>query len=376
MKKYNINSIQSLRNLPKLGQSLTPSVRVYTDLNQTSGNVATVSNEIVTYGMWTGDLGTLSMHYTSSTQSDSQRRYYVDILQDDPSADLAEVQYSIAYGHQGGSGSSALGTLNDSPSRAVYSQYARLLLNPGDTTFSMENANTNSIYVINFSRARMREALSVGAFEIPLTSISSRPTNATGSAYTLGSTNITLIDDSSITSTSATTGFVNRVFNLVSGSITNGVYNSTSPDYYGLVYPEYGLVVLNGLKLDQKLGGQNFSKTGSNSEANNHFALWRSISGSGALGNSFTAVNKETISSTSYFIRVLNNQYNHTTNPTYASGSKNTIVEPSFWTEPKVYITTVGLYTAKNELVAVAKLSKPILKSRTRETTIRVKLDF
>ena len=372
MKKIDI---QLLRNRPKLGQTLTPTVTVYNALNTAGGTVTSTQNEIVTYGMWTGDVGTLTTHYSSSTQTESQRRYYVDSYNADPIASGSEVQYSVAYGHRLGSGSSALGTLNDSPSRAVYSQYARLLLNPGDTAFTTEGTTTDSIYIINFSRARMREALSVGTFEIPLTSISSRPANATGSV-TLGSTKITLIDDSSLATTTSTSGFVNRVFNLVSGSITNGVLTPTTPDYYGLVYPEYGVVILDGRKLDSKLGGANFSKTGSNSEANNHFALWQSISGSGADGRSFTAVNKETINSTSYFIRVLNNQYNHTTNPTYASGTENTIVEPSFWTEPKVYITTVGLYTAKNELVAVAKLSKPILKSKTRETTIRVKLDY
>jgi len=45
-------------------------------------------------------------------------------------------------------------------------------------------------------------------------------------------------------------------------------------------------------------------------------------------------------------------------------------------TDPKVYITTVGLYNDDNELLAIAKLSKPILKSKSREALIKVKLDF
>ena len=44
--------------------------------------------------------------------------------------------------------------------------------------------------------------------------------------------------------------------------------------------------------------------------------------------------------------------------------------------DPKTYITTVGLYNENNELVAVAKLSVPILKSFDTETLIKVKLDF
>ena len=68
--------------------------------------------------------------------------------------------------------------------------------------------------------------------------------------------------------------------------------------------------------------------------------------------------------------------YNHSQNPTYYSGSDNALAVPSFRTDPKSYITTVGLYNDDNELLAVAKLSKPIIKSRSREALIKVKLDF
>ena len=44
--------------------------------------------------------------------------------------------------------------------------------------------------------------------------------------------------------------------------------------------------------------------------------------------------------------------------------------------DPKVYLTTVGMYNDSNELLAVAKLSKPLLKSFSREAIVKVKLDF
>ena len=49
---------------------------------------------------------------------------------------------------------------------------------------------------------------------------------------------------------------------------------------------------------------------------------------------------------------------------------------PTFVQDPKAYITTVGLYNNNNELLAVAKLSQPLLKSRDREAVIKVRLDF
>jgi hypothetical protein len=52
------------------------------------------------------------------------------------------------------------------------------------------------------------------------------------------------------------------------------------------------------------------------------------------------------------------------------------LAQNSFVNDPKVYITTVGLYNDQRELLAVAKLSKPLLKSFSKEALIRVKLDF
>ena len=48
----------------------------------------------------------------------------------------------------------------------------------------------------------------------------------------------------------------------------------------------------------------------------------------------------------------------------------------SFIDNPQTYITTVGLYNDNNELLAVAKLSRPLLKDFTKELLVRVKLDF
>ena len=43
---------------------------------------------------------------------------------------------------------------------------------------------------------------------------------------------------------------------------------------------------------------------------------------------------------------------------------------------PQTFITTIGLYNASNELLAVAKLSRPLVKDYTKELLVRVKLDY
>jgi hypothetical protein len=283
------------------------------------------------------------------------------------------------FGHALGSGSDSQGQLNDSPSKAVYSQYRQLLLNPTDTRFTTAGSgSTDYIYVVNFKRNRLKERLDAGNFELPLANVTSRATNATGSVA-VGSSVITLIDDSSIAS--ATNVGAGKVYNIVSGSISAGVHNPSAPEYYGLVYPDYGTLILDGKMMDQQLGfGTNIS---SSVEGNNHFVLHHSISGSSLQTNpatsdlfGFQARSSEKITSTHYFVRIKNAEYNFSNNPSYITGSVGQLAQTSFVGDPKTYITTVGLYNDRQELLAVAKLSQPLLKSFQREALIRVKLDF
>jgi hypothetical protein len=335
--------------------------------------------ETVTAGLWSNNLASLTTYFTASNLTTSQRRYYIDVYQSDPAADGAAIQYSLAYGHALGSGSDSQGQLNDSPSKAIYSQYRQLLLAPTDTRFTTDGSgSTDSIYIVNFKRNRLKERLDAGNFEIPLVAITSRATNATGSVIT-GSGIITLIDDSSISN--PTIGDSGKIYNIVSGSINSGVFNPSAPVYYGLAYPTYGTLILDGKMLDQKLGFK--TVTSSSVEGNNHFVLHHSISGSAFFTNpvtsdpyGFVARNSEKITSTHYFVRIKNAEYNFSNNPSYTTGSVGQLAQSTFIGDPKTYITTVGMYNSNQQLLAVAKLSKPLLKSFQREALIRVKLDF
>lgn len=351
--------------------------RVFTKFDPVN-DIVSSQTEIVTAGVWSDGISSLTTYFTSSELTNKQTEYYQNVYHKDPYASGSAVQFSIAYGNAYGSGSDSGGT-EDAPSKAIYSQYKQLLLEAGATGFSNDSGSFNSIYVINFSRARIREVLDPGNFEIPLRRIDSAPAIATGS-YTLNaSTVFTLIDDSGDSGTPTMTS-AGRVYNLVSGSIANGVYNTSAPVYYGSVFPDHGVIVFDGRALDSTLGFS--TNTGSNVGAKNHYRLFHSISGSAQLINSasgdvygFLARNAETISSTHYFVRVKNAEYNYTNNPSWVTGSYGQFKYSTFVNDPKTYITTIGLYNEQQELLAVAKLSKPVLKSFTRDLTFRVKLD-
>jgi hypothetical protein len=135
--------------LKKINQQTNLGIGVFTTLDP-ANDIVTTENELVTAGVWSDSISSLTTFFSSSVQTESQRRYYLDVYQKNPLATGAAVQFAVAYGHAAGSGSDSQGQLNDSATKAVYSQYRSLLLAPNDTRFTTLSGSTDSIYVINF----------------------------------------------------------------------------------------------------------------------------------------------------------------------------------------------------------------------------------
>lgn len=85
--------------------------------------------------------------------------------------------------------------------------------------------------------------------------------------------------------------------------------------------------------------------------------------------------NTTELNSTIYFCRVGHNDFNYSANPTYLENSRIRVKNRTT-DAPVSYITTVGLYSSRNELLAVAKLSEPLRKDPTNDITLRVRLDY
>ena len=348
------------------------------------GAIDKVTNrtEIVTSGIWSGDTGSLDVkaNYTSSAQvASTSGKYYLDVYNMQTSSEAAEVQFSIAYGDARGFGAPTLTQNDDStlPTKATYNQYKNVLLDSADPYFSVYTGSTaagvdmTSFYAINVNRARYKERLDPGNISIELS----------GSVRT-----ITLIDDSGGTDENVTTA--GRVYNIVSGSLNIGSALTASVSSYvapngkgfGLFYPDMGIILLNPEALasavDPKLAAANNSITSTyhqnNGAGSGSVALLMAVSG----GMDFQVRRTENVSTSHYFVRANNREFNFSNNPTFVTGSVGAFVNSSFERDPHVYITTVGLYDDSNELLAVAKTSKPIEKSFDKEVAIKVKLDF
>jgi len=339
------------------------------------GSIDKVTNrtEVVTSGIWSSDAGSLTTFHTSSAQSSSASgKYYLDVYNENATSSSAEVQFSIAYGHISGGGAPTLDQTDSStlPTKAIYSQFRNLLLDSGDTYFSVYSGTTaggknlDDILAINVNRARYKEQLDPGNIQLNLKN---------------GATIISLIDDSGQTEAVGASG---RVFNMVSGALNIGTANegtissvtASNGQGWGLFYPDAGIMLLNPMAVAAGLGVSFVSASVANtySNASNNMKLYQAISASA----DFQARRTENVSTSHYFVRANNREFNFSNNPTFITGSVGQFVQATFERDPKVYITSVGLYDDANELLAVAKTSKPIEKSFDKEVAIKVKLDF
>jgi hypothetical protein len=285
----------------------------------------------------------------------------------DSSVTARKTQFSVAYGHFNGSGSlGKIGVDGTRASAAIYRQLSNVLLGPQESQFTFAGTGGNItpkfVFAISVAREFLREKMDPGNWELHISG-------------TNGAEPIRLIDDSGAT-TNPTVNQGGRVFNVVSGSIASGTTvtktaaASQDGGGYGLFYPDLGIIILNGPVLNTSASLQ--SQTGSNAEAGNVGRFYNAI----RRGNKFQARREEVVTSQHFFVRAPNQEFNFSSNPTFATASDGSFTIGSYYKNPKTFITQVGLYNDANELLAVAKLSKPLLKSFSREALIKVKLDF
>jgi hypothetical protein len=327
-----------------------------------------VSADAVSSTVWSGNSPELDEFYYSTAQFQTAGDYYLSIYQTASTNPSAEVQFDIAYGNRYGSGSLYYNTSvpGVSPSSTIFGQYRSLILEDENSQFLFGGVTSSYFYAINVSRARYKEKLLPGSLNLKLTS---------------GSTTLSLTDNSQNGNLPLYYG-TQRAYQVVSGSdglpynfSSGGTGFTPSSGSYGLFFPDTSIILLNGLALDStgSAGGLGLNTNlTSNTDGQNTLKLYAAL----VSGSSFELNSEETITSDFVFVRSRNAEFNYSTNPSFISGSTGEVIYPYFINSPQVYPTTVGLYNDANELLAVAKLSRPLQKNFTKEALVRVKLDF
>ena len=361
-------------------------VRTFTDFNPLSDIVANVKHKVskplLTKIGTTGNASTLQNFYLNyntnvGLHTSSTVPYYLNVYDEDPNSAAsggAEPNFAIAFGHKTGGG--AYNNQNSAytfqyPTRAIYAQYRGLLIGYSDPFFTFDGNDRDAIFVVNINRSRIKEKLDPGNWELRL--------QATG-ALSSSQNSLRLIDDSLQgmnpygTVDSPQAG--GRIFNIVSGTIdlpdddpnfAVPVEAKANRNVYGLVYPDLGMLVLDPVKigdlaahgiatLDNSFNPEYGSGSNEELAAQRNLDLFYEHMQSGSF---FRARSEEEVTSTHYFCRIQNKDYNFSNNPSYFTASDGSFTNQAFYKDPKTYITSVGLYNENNELLAVAKLSKP-----------------
>jgi hypothetical protein len=321
-----------------------------------------VSVDSVTATAWSTNSPTLTTFFTSSVTSTNDS-YYKNVYQTASTVSGSAVQFAIAYGNEYGSGSANFNDLvpGVSPTRTVYGQYRNLIYGSETANFIFGTVTASDFWAISIDRARYKEHLLKGTFNITLS----------GS----GIQTLKLTDNSGMVSTDTYLD-CGRVYQIISGS--NGVANasvnangySISSGSYGLFLPDIATIILNPLALSQSINLQ--PSRSSDSDGLNIGRLFTAISGAA----SFQVNSEETVTSDFVFVRARNSEFNYSENPSFISGSTGDVLFSTFINSPQTFMTTVGFYNDTNDLLAVAKLSKPLTKDFTKEALLRVKLDF
>ena len=330
-----------------------------------------LSADSITAALWSTNNPTLTSFSSSATQiASTSGQYYTSIYQTASTANGAEVQFDITYGNKYGSGSVLYNALvpGNSPTKTIYGQYRALVLGDENSDFVFGNVTASDFWAISVSRNRYKESLFPGSLTLKLAS---------------GSSVISLTDDSQYATTNVFTD-AGRIYNLISGSAgvktSSTTYTTTNgwslnSGSYGWFLPDIGTIILNPLAIGSSTtqGGIGLSSAWT-TNGNNNNILYSSINFSNA--RTFTLNSQETVTSDYVFVRARNGEFNYSENPTFISGSTGEVLYDDFVNNPQVYFTTVGMYNDNNELLAVAKLSRPLIKDFTKEALIRIKLDF
>ena len=162
--------------------------------------------------------------------------------------------------------------------------------------------------------------------------------------------------------------------------------NNFSPNYGNVIY-EHGIIIFTNS--GSYASGEGGGETGITGYGNEIYGDTDSYYGEEAAGKVIIpslgsiisgSITLEFSSSfeileTQYKTTIRENEFNFSLNPSLISGSEGDVYDFITGSNFSPYITTVGLYSDNQELLAIGKLSQPLPTSRTTDTNIFINID-
>jgi hypothetical protein len=317
---------------------------------------------------------------------------------------------SKSEGDPGAAGTGTTYSVQNAKKINIYNQMAQVLVGH-DVTGAIQRFDRdgniigggdklNEVFFINFARLLTKDEIKKGSFSIAFHtgSTDKLPGTGQGNSTETAAGNLSTLYDTDAANDYRVNSPAGEYAILYSSSVAT---SDQAGKGLGLIYYQAGIIVITasffcsgaaaGPDGDVYTSGPAYSVTGAVAQQfgprdvdNWALHVADTLSGSNitascnALRNRLHNIqfnNTTELNSTIYFCRANHNDFNYSANPTYVSGSKIRI-KNNMNDSPVSYITTIGLYSADNELLAVAKVSEPLKKDPTNELTLRVRLDY
>lgn len=289
--------------------------------------------------------------------------------------------FDLTYGCSTNASSSA--NTQNAKKMNIYNQMAQVLMGydtsgsirkfDSDGTLDDGGAGTmDHCFFVNFSRLLVKDEIKKGSFKLNL--FLSGTVEGDGSGR----------KDSKVISDYAATNEYRTSPAGDYGLLFSSSADTAGSDSIGLIFYQAGVAVLTSSLFLNEFGPPGDHESLPVDTTAPHTGIRHAVTASTIqqLADGFRHVihdidfnNTIELNSTIYFARINHNEFNYSSNPTYVSGSK-LVVKNNVNDLPVTYLTTVGLYSSDNELLAVAKLSEPIRKDPNTELTLRVRLDY
>jgi len=288
---------------------------------------------------------------------------------------------------------------------SVYNQFTQELLGDNSLQFAAPFGSTtdadkiDTALFMNFKRLFVRDGIKRETFAMRMyRSASAAEKVEDGALVVNGQTNVFRYTSSGsiiLTDVGAASSLERSNYG---GDVGNIVNSSNTSETLGLIFYQKGIVILDVEKIcsgTQLISGSidgvgsstgktiisdklvpGFITSASIDDCINHFSSVRFGSGSQTF---LTFQNNTQINSTLIFCRATADEFNFSSNPTYTdSEGRIVVIDESQQGLQKAFsfVTTIGLYDANEELLAVSKLSRPVEKNDEKDLTFRVRLDF
>jgi len=269
----------------------------------------------------------------------------------------------------------------------IYRLFAQDLLGDADAKFTAKVGTSETPLLepmfICFKRLFARDKIKRETFVIKVAPSASTPSGGPvdGNIYENGTNVSKLYTDANSTT--------NKLFEI-GGEVSTIVDSANTSNAVGMLFLDKGVLVLDvsrSFDYHGPLSGvldnatvpsgllafsgsmSDLLASGSIDDVVDHFGFCR-FSGSAAQTN---------INSSIYFCRFAADEFNYSSNPSYTDATNRIVVIDEGQEETQqsfTFITSVGLYDAQNQLLAVAKVSRPVLKSSDRDLTLKIRLDY